>query len=204
MGANHQSRANSNTKNFNVLPSNTEKLKVLPESVVEDITDRLVEAVEKVIKDISDAVGKAAREAVKKKSNKERSAVSREGEPSPLAPVLPINALGSLKPKPLTESPVIRPKARSPAPRVAAIKINEPVYLLGESPWRLYVKKLQNYRFSILLAIILVYLMASHGLQSATITLLRWAGTDSLRYSLQALCEGNDQMPSAFLTSNIN
>ena len=187
-----------------MLLNDTEKLKVLLESVAEDITDALVEAVERVIKEISDAVGKAAREAVEKKSNKERSAVSGEGESSPLPPVLPVNALRSLKPKPLTSSPIIRPEARSPAPRVAAIKIKKPVYLFGEPPWRLYVKNLQNYRFSILLAITLVSLMASHGLQSATITLLRRAGTDSLRYSLQELCEGNDQMPSAFPTSNIN
>jgi hypothetical protein len=191
MGANRQPRANSNTERFEVLMG----------SMIEDISEELEKAVEAAIKKISDAVDKAAGKAVKKISNEERSAVSGRKEANLPAPLLPVNALGTLKPNPLNDSPKNRPETRILAPKVTAINNKRSEYLLKESPWRLYMKELQGYRFSILLAIILVYLIASHGLQSATITLLRWAGTDSLRYSLKTLCEGNDKIQSPYVTS---
>ncbi|OKP08918.1 hypothetical protein PENSUB_5499 [Penicillium subrubescens] len=160
---------------------------VLAESAIEDFSGEVNRGVEEVLAKMSVKVCEAVEAAIKKTSNAGPSAVSTRKEANPIAPRFPVNAGSTLKNTSTNDCAKRQPEERAPAPRTNFASSKRPVYLLKKSPWRLYMKELQSYRFSILLAIILVYLMASSGLH----TFLRWAGAKFLRLPLETLCSGD-------------
>lgn len=180
MGVNRRQTANSKTKPNHEAPyyeaPNFETIMGLVESATDDINN----AVDKGLANISTEVRKAVEAAFKKLSNEGHSTVSA------IAPRIPLNAVSTPKSTPPDNFVKRRPEDRAPAPRTTHVNSARPVYLLKESLWRLYMKELRSYRFSILLGIMLVYFIAPSGLY----TFLRWAGARILRLPLETLCSG--------------